>query len=87
MGIAGSLMIISIAWWLAFIALLPFGDRTQTDEGTIVPGTDPSAPVAPRFRGKALGALLIALIAWAFLYWLIEIYQLKLRDIAWLTGG
>lgn len=85
MGIAGSLMVISIAWWLAFIALLPFGDRTQIDEGNVVPGTEPSAPVAPRLGRKAIWALGIALVVWVGLFWVVE--NVSLDDIAWLTGG
>lgn len=87
MGIAGSLMIISISWWLAFFALLPFGDRTQIDDGNIVPGTEPSAPVAPRLARKAVMALAIAIVIWGIFYWLIEVRKITLDDIAWLTGG
>jgi predicted secreted protein len=86
MGIAGSLMVISIAWWLAFIVLLPIGDRAQIDEGHVVPGTDPSAPANdPRLGRKAVLALGVALVVWLGLFWLVE--NVSLDDIAWLTGG
>ena len=86
MGIAGSLMVISIAWWLAFIVLLPIGARTQIDEGHVVPGTDPSAPVDdPRLGRKAVWALGVALVVWLGLYWLVE--NVSLNDIAWATAG
>ena len=81
MGIAGSLMVISIAWWLAFFAMLPFGVRSQIEDGNVVPGTEPSAPIAPNLRRKAVWALVIALIAWALLYWVVEMSGLTVDDI------
>lgn len=81
MGIAGSLMVISIAWWLAFFVMLPVGVRSQLEEGSVVPGTEPSAPIAPRLWRKALWALVIALGVWAVLFSLIEFRLILLDDI------
>ena len=86
MGIAGSLMIIAITWWLAFFALLPFGVRSQIEDGEVVPGTEPSAPTTTRLRRKGLLALAIALAVWALLFWLIEIRQIALDDIPFPSG-
>lgn len=81
MGIAGSLMVISIAWWLAFFAMLPFGVRSQLEEGNVVPGTEPSAPVAPNLWRKAFWALVIALLVWAALFAVIEFRLVSIDDI------
>jgi len=81
MGIAGSLMVIAIAWWIAFFALLPFGIRSQLEEGRVVPGTDPSAPTAPKLRRKAIWAFVIALIVWAVLFGVIEYRLISIDDI------
>jgi predicted secreted protein len=81
MGIAGSLMVISISWWLAFFMMLPIGVRSQLEEGSVVPGTEPSAPVAPQLRRKAVWSLVIALIIWAALFSLIEFRLIHLDDI------
>jgi predicted secreted protein len=81
MGIAGSLMVISIAWWLAFFAMLPFGVRSQLEEGHVVPGTEPSAPVAPNLWRKAGWALVIALVVWAVLFAVIEFRLVSIDDI------
>jgi predicted secreted protein len=86
MGIAGSLMVISICWWLAFFVMLPFGVRSHLEEGSVVPGTEPSAPIAPRLWRKALWALVIALILWAGLFSLIEFRLIALDDIPLPTG-
>jgi predicted secreted protein len=81
MGIAGSLMVISIAWWLAFFMMLPLGVRSQLEDGSVVPGTEPSAPTAPRLWRKAAWALLIALVVWGGLFSLIEFGLISLDDI------
>jgi predicted secreted protein len=81
MGIAGSLMVIAIGWWLAFFLMLPVGVRSQIDDGNVVPGSEPSAPTAPRLRRKALWALVIALVLWGALFWLIEVSGVSVDDI------
>ena len=80
MGIAGSLMVITIAWWLAFFALLPVGVRSQLEEGHVVPGTEPSAPTSPRLARKAIWALAIAIAVWACLFSVIEFQLVSLDD-------
>lgn len=81
MGIAGSLMVIMIGWWLAFVALLSVGVRSQIEDGSVVPGTEPSAPTTPRLRRKAVWALIVSLIAWAMLFWVVEYSGLTVDDI------
>ena len=80
MGIAGSLMVISIFWWLAFFMMLPIGVRSQLEDGAVVPGTEPSAPTAPKLWKKALWALGLALSGWAVLFSLIEYRLISLDD-------
>lgn len=81
MGIAGSLMVISIAWWLAFFMMLPVGVRSQLEDGSVVPGSEPSAPIAPRLWRKAVWALVIALLIWGALFSFIEFRLISLDDI------
>ncbi len=80
MGIAGSVMVIVIFWWLAFFVMLPIGVRSQLEEGNVVPGTEPSAPSAPNLVRKAIIAFAIALVAWAGLFALIEWQLVSLDD-------
>jgi predicted secreted protein len=86
MGIAGSLMVISIFWWLAFFMMLPIGVRSQLEDGSVVPGTEPSAPTAPKLWRKALWALGLALAGWAVLFSLIEFELVALDDFPIPTG-
>jgi predicted secreted protein len=86
MGIAGSLMVIIISWWLAFFALLPVGVRSHLEEGTVIPGTEPSAPTVPNLGRKALWALVIAIAIWGALFSIIEFRLIALDDIPRPTG-
>ena len=81
MGIAGSLMVIIVAWWLAFFAMLPIGVRSQLEDGHVVPGTEPSAPTAPNLGLKAIWALAIAVVIWGALFTTIEYRLITLDDI------
>jgi predicted secreted protein len=81
MGIPGSLLVIVVAWWLAFFALLPIGMRSHGEDGTVIPGTEPSAPAAPRLWLKAIGALVIAIVLWLGLYAVIEYRLIDIHDI------
>lgn len=71
MGIAGSLIVYAIAWWLAFFMMLPIGVTSQHEAGEVVPGSDPGAPVNPRLKIKALAATGLAAVVWAVLFVLV----------------
>jgi predicted secreted protein len=81
MGIAGSLMVLAIAWMLAFQAMLPFGVRSHLEDDSVVPGTDPGAPTIPGLGRKAIYATLIAIAVWAVLFSVIEYRLLTLDDL------
>ncbi|MDH7796032.1 MULTISPECIES: DUF1467 family protein [unclassified Beijerinckia] len=49
-------------WWTVLFAVLPFGVRSQHEQGEVVHGTDPGAPVAPRLLMKALWTTIISAV-------------------------
>jgi predicted secreted protein len=60
-------------WFTVLFAILPIGVRSQQEEGVVIPGTEPGAPVAPRLMMKAIvttvvSALLLALLL-AYMHW------------------
>jgi predicted secreted protein len=59
-------------WWIVLFAILPWGVRSQQEDGDIVAGTDPGAPVAPRLRIKAAVTTLVAAILFAGLWVFME---------------
>ncbi|SIP89353.1 Predicted secreted protein [Rhizobium sp. RU35A] len=70
-----------IVWWITFIALLPFGLRTQADENDVVLGTEASAPV--HFRGGRVVLLttVISATLYGIWYWLAVRYGLSLGNL------
>lgn len=52
-------------WWVVLFAVLPFGVRSQHEEGEMPEGTDPGAPVAPRMGIKMLWTTVVSAIVWA----------------------
>lgn len=48
MSVSLGIALYFIIWWVTLFAVLPFGLRTQADEGEVVPGTPESAPARAR---------------------------------------
>ena len=57
--LAGALSLYFVIWWTALFAVLPFGIRSQHEDGPVTPGTDPGAPALPRLREKAVWTTLV----------------------------
>jgi predicted secreted protein len=69
MQIGSIVAVFFVVWWLSFVAVLPIGNRSQSEAGEVVAGTDPGAPVAPRLGKKILLATAVAAVATALLLW------------------
>ena len=61
-------------WWIVLFAVLPFGVRSQHEDGKYAKGTDPGAPVVPRLLAKALWTTGIAAVIFAALLYYIDHY-------------
>ncbi len=59
-------------WWVVLFAVLPFGVRSQHEEGEMPEGTDPGAPVRPLLLKKALWTTAISAGIFAGVYYYIE---------------
>jgi predicted secreted protein len=59
-------------WWIVLFAILPWGVRSQHEDGDVVAGTDPGAPVAPRLVMKAVATTIVTTILFAGLWVFME---------------
>jgi predicted secreted protein len=76
-----------IIWWLVFFAVLPWGIRSQHEEGTVlVPGTDPGAPAVHGLKTKLVWTTVIASIAFGLFYWAYVTKAVALDDLVTLWG-
>ena len=49
-----------VLWWIVLFLTLPFGVRSQHEDGEGAPGTDPGAPVASHMGRKLIWTTLVS---------------------------
>jgi len=54
-----------VIWWIALFLTLPFGVRSQHEDGEGVPGTDPGAPVTTGMGRKLIWTTIISAVIFA----------------------
>ena len=64
-SIATGFAIYFVLWWLTLFVTLPFGVRSQHEDGEGSPGTDPGAPVATRMGRKLIWTTAISAVVYA----------------------
>jgi predicted secreted protein len=60
MTIASALAVYFVIWWTVLFAVLPFGVRSQIEDGNVVKGSEPGAPATPRLVRKAFWTTIVA---------------------------
>ncbi len=53
-----------VVWWTILFAVLPWGVRSQHEDGDVSDGGDPGAPVRPMLVRKALVTTALAAVIW-----------------------
>ena len=59
-SISTALAIYFVIWWVTLFLTLPFGVRSQHEDGGGPPGTDPGAPVLARMGRKLIWTTIIS---------------------------
>ncbi len=57
-----------LIWWITLFIVLPYGNRSQAEDGVVIEGTDPGAPTISRLPQKLFWNSVIALIIFG-IYW------------------
>lgn len=86
MSLATSIAIYFIIWWVVLFAVLPWGVRSQQEQGAIAPGSDPGAPARPALKHKLAWTTIIAGIVFALWYVVYSYRLIALDDLAALLG-
>ncbi|MEH2468597.1 putative secreted protein [Nitrobacteraceae bacterium AZCC 2161] len=63
--ISTALAIYFVIWWVVLFLTLPFGVRSQHEDGEGTDGTDPGAPVETRMGRKLLWTTIISAVLFA----------------------
>ena len=61
-SISTALAIYFVIWWVTLFLTLPFGVRSQHEDGGGPPGTDPGALILTRMRTKLIWTTIISAI-------------------------
>jgi predicted secreted protein len=75
-----------LIWWVTLFAVLPWGVRSQHEDGNFPEGTDPGAPVAARLVRKLIWTTLIASIVFGIVAVIYEYQLVTLEGIAKFFG-
>lgn len=76
MTVAGGLAVYFVIWWTVLFAVLPFGVRSQSDDGEVAKGTDPGAPVLPGMMRKAAITSVVAALIFALVWYVWATFDL-----------
>ena len=71
-----------IVWWLVLFAVLPWGLRTQEEEGEVVLGTTASAPARPRIVRTLFVTTIVAAIVVGAFWAAVDYFGLSVWTIA-----
>lgn len=64
-SITSALAIYFVIWWIVLFTILPFGVRTQEEDGAVTLGTTSSAPSNPMLWRKAAVTTIVAAIVFS----------------------
>ncbi|GJM00285.1 MAG: hypothetical protein DHS20C07_19640 [Methyloligella sp.] len=84
MSLSLSIATYFIIWWLTLFMVLPFGVKTQEEDGNVVPGSVESAPAVPHIFKKALITTILAAIIFAIVYSVYTYNLISMDDIPFL---
>ncbi|MFC3693468.1 DUF1467 family protein [Chenggangzhangella methanolivorans] len=73
-----------VIWWTTLFAVLPFGVRSQIEEGEVTPGSEGAAPARPRLLRIFGLTTLVASAAFAVLFVLLTQHLVSLDSIPFL---
>jgi predicted secreted protein len=82
MTLGSFIAIYFVVWWIVLFAVLPFGVRTQDEEGDVVLGTERSAPHKPMLVRKAIATTIFAAVVTGIFWLAVERWGLSLESIA-----
>ena len=82
MSIISLAAIYFVVWWVVLFAVLPWGMRSQSDDGDIVLGSAHSAPSHPRLLYKALVTSVVAAVLVLALWVVVDRLGYNLESLA-----
>lgn len=85
-AISTALAIYFVIWWVTLFLTLPFGVRSQHEDGDSADGTDPGAPVASRMGRKLIWTTVISALIYGVGLTAFELGLLNVERLSKLMG-
>jgi predicted secreted protein len=85
-SISTGLAIYFVMWWLVLFLTLPFGVRSQHEDGVGAPGTDPGAPILTRMGPKLIWTTIISAVIFAISMYAYYAGYLSIERLSKLMG-
>jgi predicted secreted protein len=84
--ISTALAIYFVLWWLTLFLTLPFGIRSQHEDGVGAPGTDPGAPIVAGMGRKLIWTTIISAVIFAVAWFAYQAGYLSIERLSKLMG-
>ena len=84
--ISTALAIYFVLWWVTLFLTLPFGVRSQHEEGEGAPGTDPGAPIMAGMGRKLIWTTIVSAIIFGISMWAYYEGYLSIERLSKLMG-
>ena len=81
MNYVSAFAVFFVLWWIVLFAVLPFGLKTQDDDGEALLGTVSSAPRGPHMLRAIIWTTIVSLVIFGILVLLTRYYGLSVDDI------
>src|SRR6202043_1492506 len=75
-----------VLWWIVLFLTLPFGVRSQHEDGEGAPGTDPGAPIASQMGRKLIWTTVISAVIFAVAWFAYNAGYLNIERLSKLMG-
>ena len=75
-----------VVWWIVLFLTLPFGVRSQHEDGEGSPGPDPGAPIASQMGRKLIWTTVISAVIFAIAVWAYNEGLLSVERLSKLMG-
>jgi predicted secreted protein len=85
-SISTAFAIYFVLWWIVLFVTLPFGVRSQHEDGESVAGTDPGAPITSQMGKKLIWTTAISAVIFAIGMWAYHAGYLNIERLSKLVG-
>jgi predicted secreted protein len=85
MAITSAIVLFCVIWAILFFMINPLWQTSQQEDGEVVPGSAPSAPIDAMLKKKAILTTVVATVLFVVAYATVENHWITLDDVSFVT--